>query len=98
MIVVYFQINTSVAKTALVQLSILLCHRQAYVRRSTSAKLYESLLLYGDNGVIPIENLDEAMELLSVTNWDQSVDVVKPTRNKICTLLGISVPVPKKKT
>lgn len=92
-----FQIKTDVAKTTLVQLSILLCHRQPYVRRSTSAKLYESLLLYGDNSVIPAENLDEIMELLSTTNWEEPVDVIKPIRNKMCTLIGISVPVLKKK-
>lgn len=92
-----FQIKTDVAKRALVQLSILLCHRQTYVRRSTSAKLYESLLLYGDNSVIPAENLDEIMDLLSTTNWEETVDVVKPTRNKLCVLMGISVPVPKRK-
>lgn len=92
-----FQIKTDIAKTALVQLSILLCHRQTYVRRSTSAKLYESLLLYGDNSVIPLENLDEIMDLLSTTNWEEAVDVVKPIRNKMCLLMGISVPVAKKK-
>lgn len=85
------------AKVALVQLSILLCHRQTYVRRSTFTKLYESLLVYGDNSVIPVENLDEIMELLGNTNWEESVETVKPVRNKLCGLMGISVPVPKKK-
>lgn len=83
--------------TALVQLSILLCHRQTYVRRSTSTKLYESLLVYGDNSMIPIENLDEIMNLLSNTNWEDPVDVIKPIRNQLCTLMGVRVPVPKKK-
>lgn len=85
------------AATALVQLSILLCHRQAYVRRSTSTKLYESLLVYGDNSIIPEENLDEIMGLLSSTNWEDPVDVVKPIRNQLCALMGVRVPVPKKK-
>lgn len=83
--------------TALVQLSILLCHRQTYVRRSTSTKLYESLLVYGDNSIIPIENLDEIMNLLSNTNWEDPVDVIKPIRNQLCTLMGVRIPVPKKK-
>lgn len=91
------QIKSDVAKTALAQLSILLCHRQTYVRRSTSVKLYESLLLYGDNSVIPPENVDQIMDLLSTTNWEEPVDTVKPIRNNLCTLMGISIPVPKKK-
>lgn len=82
--------------TALVQLSILLCHRQTYVRRSTSTKLYESLLVYGDSSTIPSENLDEIMNLLSSTNWEDPVDVVKPVRNNLCSLMDIRVPVLKK--
>lgn len=84
--------------SALVQLSILLCHRQSYIRRSTSSKLYESLLVYGDGSVIPEENLDEIMNLLSSTNWDDPVPVVKPIRNTLCELMNIRVPIPKRKT
>lgn len=81
----------------LVQLSILLCHRQTYVRKSTSTRLYESLLVYGENSIIPPENLDEIMNLLGNTNWEDPVDVVKPVRNDLCSLMKIRVPVPKKK-
>lgn len=92
----FLQIKSEVCNTALVQLSILLCHRQTYVRRSTSTKLYESLLVYGDNCTIPLENLDEIMNLLSSTNWEEPVDVIKPVRNNLCNLMGIRVPVLKK--
>lgn len=85
------------SKIALVQLSILLCHKQTYVRRSTSTKLYEALLVYGDNSIIPLENLDEVMNLLSNTNWEEPVETVKPIRNTLCNLMGINIPVPKKK-
>lgn len=74
-----------------------MCHRQSYVRRSTSTRLYESLLVYGDNSVIPAENLDEIMNLLSDTNWEEPVEVVKPIRNNLCSLMGIRIPVMKKK-
>jgi hypothetical protein len=47
--------------------------------------------------VIPAEKLDEVMTILNNTNWEQDVDVVKPTRNQICNLMGVPVPktVPK---
>lgn len=78
------------------QLSIYLCHRQTYVRKSTSNVLYESLLVYGENANIDTENLDKVMEVLSSTNWEDPVEVVKPVRNQLCHLLGIRMPVPKK--
>lgn len=80
------------------QISILLCHRQSYVRRSTSNRLYESLLVYGDNCTIPEDNLDEIMTLISTTNWEEPVDMLKPIRNNLCKLMNIQVPIPKKKT
>jgi hypothetical protein len=49
-------------------------------------------MLYGEYSVIPAEKLDEVMTILSDTNWEQGVDVVKPTRNKLCNLMGIPVP------
>lgn len=85
-------------QSALVQLSILLCHRQPYIRKSTASVLYESLLIYGDTAVFNTENLDEAMLLLSSTNWEEPVDVLKPIRNQLCNLIGIRVPVPKSAT
>lgn len=94
---VKFQVKTETCKTALVQLSILLCHRQSYVRRSTATKLFESLLVYGDNSIIVESNLENIMNLLSNTNWEEVVEDIKPIRNQLCELMGIRVPVPKKK-
>ncbi|KAB0802179.1 hypothetical protein PPYR_04365 [Photinus pyralis] len=93
----FIQIKSKVCSTALVQLSILLCHRQSYVRKATSGRLYESLIVYGESSTIPEENLDEAMNLLSSTNWEESVEAVKPIRNTLCNLMSINVPVPKRK-
>jgi hypothetical protein len=62
------------------------------VRRTTANKLYEALLLYGDCSVIPAENLDEVMSIISETNWEQGLDIVKPIRNKICSLMGVPAP------
>ncbi|KAJ8961404.1 hypothetical protein NQ318_014649 [Aromia moschata] len=93
----FIQIKGEVCDIALVQLSILLCHRQSYVRRSTSAKLYESLLVNGDNSNIKLENLDEIMHVLSHTNWEDPVDQIKPIRNELCKLMGTRIPVPRRK-
>ncbi|XP_044262327.1 tubulin-specific chaperone D [Tribolium madens] len=94
----FVQVKSEACQSALVQLSIFLCHRQTYVRKSTASILYESLLLYGDSAVFNTENLDEAMQILSNTNWDDPVDVIKPMRNEICKLMGIRVPVTKTST
>ncbi|CAH0559200.1 unnamed protein product [Brassicogethes aeneus] len=93
----FIQVKGEVGNTALVQLSILLCHRQSYVRRSTSTKLYESLLVNGESSNINPDNLDDVMQVLSSTNWEEPVEQVKPIRNKLCNLMDISVPVSKKK-
>ncbi|KAJ8964287.1 hypothetical protein NQ317_014583 [Molorchus minor] len=90
-------IKGEVCDIALVQLSILLCHRQSYVRRSTSTKLYESLLVNGDSSNIKPENLDDVMQVLSNTNWEDTVEQVKPIRNELCKLMGTRIPVPMKK-
>ncbi|XP_064213928.1 tubulin-specific chaperone D isoform X2 [Tribolium castaneum] len=94
----FVQVKSEACQSAVVQLSIFLCHRQAYVRKSTASILYESLLVYGDSAVFNTENLDEVMQILSNTNWDDPVDVVKPARNEMCKLMGVRVPVAKTST
>lgn len=84
--------NGEVSVRSLVQLCIFLCNRFLWIRKTTASKLYEALVLYGEDSVIPAENLDEVMAVLSDTNWEQDVNTVKPTRNKICNLMGIPVP------
>ncbi|XP_021918529.1 tubulin-specific chaperone D [Zootermopsis nevadensis] len=86
------QVNGEVSRRSLVQLCIFLCNRFLWVRKTTASRLYEALLLYGEDSVIPGENLDEVMAILSDTDWEQDVDIVKPTRNKLCNLMGVPVP------
>ncbi|PNF44134.1 Tubulin-specific chaperone D [Cryptotermes secundus] len=86
------QVNGEVSRRSLVQLCIFLCNRVMFVRRTTASRLYEALLLYGEYSVIPAEKLDEVMTILNDTNWQEDVDIVKPTRNKICNLMGVPVP------
>ncbi|KAK9871289.1 hypothetical protein WA026_011559 [Henosepilachna vigintioctopunctata] len=93
----FIQIESQVCEVALVQLSIMLCHRQTYIRRSTATRLYESLLVHGESSTIDPFNLDAILQLLSDTNWEEPVEVVKPIRNELCKLMGVRVPTPKAK-
>jgi len=95
--IILVQVSGDVCQTALVQLSILLCHRQPYVRRSTAAKLYESLLVTGDSSCIPPDNLNHVMQIVSETNWESPVDEIRPIRNNLCQLMGVRVPTVVKK-
>uniref|UniRef100_A0A6P7FPZ1 Tubulin-specific chaperone D n=1 Tax=Diabrotica virgifera virgifera TaxID=50390 RepID=A0A6P7FPZ1_DIAVI len=93
----FIQMKREVCDIALVQLSILLCHRQSYVRRTTSNKLYEALLVYGEDSKINPDNLDTIMAVLSSTDWEKPIEEIRPIRNELCNLMGIRVPVPAKK-
>lgn len=95
--IILMKVSGDVCQTALVQLSILLCHRQPYVRRSTAAKLYESLLVTGDSSCIPPDNLNDVMQIVSETNWESPVDEIRPIRNNLCQLMGVRVPTVVKK-
>jgi len=90
--------DNNTVKKCLVQLSIFLCHKFPRVRKSTAEKMYEALLTFSENDIIPDENLEEVMELLSDTQWDDSVEKLRLIRNKICELAGVPAPTVLKKT
>lgn len=86
------QVQNEICSKALGRLTILLCNRQKYIRKTTSTKLYEALLVYGDGGILPGDTIDEAMQILSDTDWEGNVENLRPIRNNLCTLLGIKPP------
>ena len=43
------------------------------------------------------ENLETVMELLTESQWDDTVDNLRPIRNKICELAGVPSPTVLKK-
>eukprot|EP00092_Neocalanus_flemingeri_P020394 GFUD01022092.1.p1 GENE.GFUD01022092.1~~GFUD01022092.1.p1 ORF type:complete len:1159 (+),score=370.35 GFUD01022092.1:112-3588(+) len=90
--------DTNTVKKCLVQLSIFLCHKFPRVRKSTAEKMYEALLTFTENEIVPEDDLDAVMELLSDTQWDDSVDTLRPIRNKICEMAGVPAPTVLKKT
>ncbi|CAG9860286.1 unnamed protein product [Phyllotreta striolata] len=94
----FIHLKGEISDTALIQLSILLCHRQSYVRRTTSSKLYEALLVHEEDSKLTPETLESVMMVLSSTDWEKPVDEIRPVRNEFCRLMGIRTPVIAKKT
>ena len=92
----------------LVQLSIFLCHKFPRIRKATASKLFEALLTYPNILITDDETNDAAIDLddrleaingiLSDTRWDTTtVEQLRPTRNKLCELLGVPAPAVVKK-
>merc|ERR1712107_618112 len=61
-------------KKCLTQLSIFLCHKFPRVRKSSAEKLYEAILTFSDKDIVPDENLESVMEILTETQWDDSIE------------------------
>lgn len=78
-------------------LSIFLGLQHVGVRKTTATKLYEALILHADVCDIDEENLDEILNILSDTDWGQSIDECRILRNNLCNLLGIKAPIAKAK-
>ena len=53
---------------------------------------YLSLIIFVD------DNLDAVMEILTESQWDDSVDNLRPIRNKFCELVGVPAPAVLKKS
>ncbi|NXM48141.1 TBCD protein, partial [Gymnorhina tibicen] len=77
------------------QLFLLLCHPFPIIRKTTASQVYEMLLTYGD--VVDAAIMDQAMAILSDTNWEAELPVVRERRNCLCDLLKVPRPqlVPK---
>ncbi|XP_037025535.1 tubulin-specific chaperone D [Bradysia coprophila] len=74
-------------------LALYLGYSYVHVRKSTAAKLYETILIHGDCSEIPEENIDRILELLSETDWGIEITEIRPIRNELCTLMGVKPPV-----
>ncbi|KAF4073649.1 hypothetical protein AMELA_G00245720 [Ameiurus melas] len=84
------QFQGDVRKKVLVQLMLLLCHRFPLIRTSTAAQVYEMLLTYDD--VVDAAVLDDVMAVLSESNWESELSVVRTYRNQLCDWLGVPQP------
>ncbi|NWV07754.1 TBCD protein, partial [Ptilonorhynchus violaceus] len=77
------------------QLFLLLCHPFPIIRKTTASQVYEMLLTYSD--VVDAAIVDEVMAILSDTNWEAELPVVRERRNCLCDLMRVPRPqlVPK---
>jgi len=89
--------DANAVKKGLVQLSILLCHKFPRIRKATANKLFEALLTYSDKEIVPEENKAEIDKILADTNWDESVENLRPVRNNLCELMKVPAPAIIKK-
>lgn len=82
-------------RRALGRTLILLCHRFGWLRKATAVKLYEALILYGEDEeeFCSADKLDTAMAILSETEWSIiPVEEARPIRNKLCEIFGLAIP------
>lgn len=75
-----------------------MCHKFANVRQRLADELNVALMTYSDlifdDGPDGEQKYEMAIELLSETDWKRPVSELRPIRNNLCSLLGVSVPVP----
>lgn len=83
----------SLYKKVLSKLSIFLGLTHVHIRKSTATKLYEALALHGEVLDLPDDNMEEALNLLSETDWGLPLVEIRPLRNQFCTLMDIKVPL-----
>lgn len=86
-----------VGKQAFLQLSIMLCSKFQGIRKATAIRMYEALILYGEDMDLSEENLTSLLAELNGTSWEQSVDILRPKRNHLCELMDVAPPVLVKK-
>ncbi|KAI5607304.1 tubulin-specific chaperone D [Silurus asotus] len=84
------QFKGDVRKKILAQLMLLLCHAFPVIRKTTAAQVYEMLLMYDD--VVDAAVLDDVMTVLSDSNWESELAVVRTYRNQLCDWLGVPRP------
>jgi hypothetical protein len=80
----------AIRESSLTNLLDLLGHPFPRVRKTISEKLYIRLLTVDE--AILAENLETVMSLLTETSWDAPLDVVVIARDKLYSLLQISMP------
>jgi len=88
------QFSETCRKHSLTKLLIFLCHRMPRVRKVTANKLYEAIITYD---VLPEDTADEVSDILSETDWNKPVEILRPIRNSLCEKLGIEPPRMKTK-
>uniref|UniRef100_A0A8C3CHK3 Tubulin-specific chaperone D n=1 Tax=Cairina moschata TaxID=8855 RepID=A0A8C3CHK3_CAIMO len=60
------------------------------IRKTTASQVYEMLITYSD--VVDPAIMDEVMTILSDTNWEAELTVVREKRNHLCDLMKVPKP------
>ena len=81
------------SKKAFIQLSIYLCNKYKYLRKSTATRTYEALTLYGEDMDLSEEDLSNLLTELNATDWERPVEELRPIRNHLCELMKVPIPV-----
>lgn len=87
--------DPKIRERTMLQLMIMLCHQYPRIRKTAAAKLFEALISMPDLFDSEADN-DECYTLLTDTDWDQSIDIIRPIRNRICDLTKTPKPILKK--
>lgn len=67
------------------------------MRKVTAIRTYEALTLYGEEMDIPEDDLTKILQELNATDWEQSVEELRPIRNRLCDLMKVPPPILQKK-
>ncbi|XP_062448054.1 tubulin-specific chaperone D isoform X2 [Rhea pennata] len=84
------QFQGDMREKVLFQLFLLLCHPFPLIRKTTSSQVYEMLITYSD--IVDPAIMDEVMTILSDTNWEAELMLVREKRNCLCDLLKVPRP------
>uniref|UniRef100_A0A8B9ZBL2 Tubulin-specific chaperone D n=1 Tax=Buteo japonicus TaxID=224669 RepID=A0A8B9ZBL2_9AVES len=84
------QFQGDMREKVLFQLFLLLCHPFPVIRKTTASQVYEMLITYSD--VVDPAIMDEVMTILSDTNWEAELPVVREKRNCLCDLMKVPKP------
>lgn len=77
-------------KKVLFQLFLLLCHPFPIIRQTTASQIYEMLITYSD--IANSDVIEEVMTILSDTNWDAELSMIRKQRNDLCDLMEVPKP------
>ncbi|XP_011495321.1 PREDICTED: tubulin-specific chaperone D [Ceratosolen solmsi marchali] len=82
----------STCKSAFSQLSMYLCHKFKYIRKTTAYLLYENFVLYGRDFALSTQDLATVVHQLNVVDWEQPVANLRPIRNELCKIMENFLP------
>ncbi|XP_061472447.1 tubulin-specific chaperone D isoform X2 [Rhineura floridana] len=84
------QFPGDIRKKVLFQLFLLVCHPFPVIRTTTASQIYEMLITYSD--IAEPDIIEEVMAILSDTNWDAELPLLRKQRNYLCDLMKVPKP------